>query len=169
MLTRTHLIVDVRELLGEPGSKETLSFSEAVPGLALELVRVDEAIAFDLSVTAMEDGVLVEGTLEGRYVTVCRKCLREDTHPFGFRAAELYQHPPGVPEQRYVVLEETIDLDPLVRDNVLLELPLNPKCSDDCAGLCPECGANLNEGSCGCPERVEDLRWAPLQDLLREG
>lgn len=169
MLTRTRLIVDVGELLGQPGTKEDLSFSEAVPGLALELVRVDEPVAFDLSVTALEGGALVEGMLEGRYVTVCRTCLGEDTNGFAFRAAELYQHPGRAPEERYVIVDETIDLDPLVRDNVLLELPLNPKCSDECAGLCPECGANLNDGPCGCPERVADLRWAPLQDLLREG
>lgn len=169
MLTRTRLIVDVRELLGQSGTKEALSFSEAVPGLALELVRVDEPVAFDLSVTALEDGVLVEGTLEGRYVTICRKCLGEDTHDFAFRGTELYQHRSQASEKRYLIVDETIDLDPLVRDNVLLELPVNPKCSDDCAGLCPECGANLNEGPCGCPDRVADLRWAPLQDLLREG
>lgn len=168
MLTRTHLIVDVHELLGESGSKEDLSFSEAVPGLALELVRVDEPVAFHLSVTVVEGGVLVEGTLRGRYVTVCRTCLGEDAHDFDFRAAELYRRPHESPEGRYEIVEDSLDLDPLVRDNVLLELPVNPKCAEDCAGLCPECGANLNEGPCGCPERVADLRWGPLQDLLRE-
>ena len=56
--------------------------------------------------------------------------------------------------------------EPLVRDAVLLDLPLAPLCSEECLGLCPQCGANWNEGSCGCPP-VTDARWAAL-DRLRD-
>ncbi len=59
----------------------------------------------------------------------------------------------------------TIDLGPLVRDAVVLELPMAPLCRDDCAGLCPQCGANRNEGDCGCVA-PRDPRWANL-DVLR--
>ncbi len=60
---------------------------------------------------------------------------------------------------------KTIDLDPVLREAVLLALPPYPVCSDGCKGLCPVCGANLNERDCGCDRSVPDPRWAGLQKL----
>ena len=57
---------------------------------------------------------------------------------------------------------KVIDLDPLVREQVLLALPAYPVCQDGCKGLCPVCGANLNDRECGCDRRVPDPRWAAL-------
>jgi uncharacterized protein len=54
----------------------------------------------------------------------------------------------------------------LLRENVLLNLPLQPLCRADCRGLCPHCGVNLNESSCGCQVQEDDPRLAPLQHLL---
>ena len=68
-------------------------------------------------------------------------------------------------EELYPINDDTIDLAPLVRDAVVLELPMAPLCRDDCAGLCPQCGANRNEGDCGCVA-PRDPRWANL-DVLR--
>lgn len=169
MLTREHLVVDVTELLERPGSQEDLSFSEAVEGLALELARIppDEPVGFDLVVEAMEDGIVVRGPVRGRYVSICRRCLTEEAHDFDFRAAEVYRRPGESWEERYDIAEGRIDLDPLVRDNVLLNLPVNPLCRDDCRGLCPRCGADLNAGPCDCPQEV-DIRWGALRDLLPE-
>ena len=68
-------------------------------------------------------------------------------------------------EELYPIVDETIDLGPLARDAVVLELPMAPLCREDCAGLCPQCGANRNEGDCGCVA-PRDPRWANL-DVLR--
>lgn len=58
-----------------------------------------------------------------------------------------------------------IVLDDDIRDYALLAVPMKKLCKDDCMGLCPECGKNLNEGSCGCKHKEADPRWLPLQDL----
>ena len=62
----------------------------------------------------------------------------------------------------------TLDLFSLVRDDILLELPVKHLCSDDCLGLCPTCGQNLNEGSCGCSKKAVDPRMAVLDELLQD-
>ena len=60
---------------------------------------------------------------------------------------------------------KVIDLDPIVREQVLLALPQYPVCTDACKGLCPVCGANLNDRECGCDRHVPDPRWAGLKDV----
>jgi uncharacterized protein len=60
---------------------------------------------------------------------------------------------------------KVIDLDPLVREQVLLALPQYPVCNDACKGLCPVCGANLNDRECGCDRHVPDPRWAGLKNV----
>ena len=60
---------------------------------------------------------------------------------------------------------KVIDLDPIVREQVLLALPAYPVCNEGCKGLCPVCGANLNERECGCDRHVPDPRWAGLKNV----
>jgi len=62
---------------------------------------------------------------------------------------------------------KVIDLDPLVREQVALALPAYPVCREDCKGLCPVCGQNLNEKDCGCERHVPDPRWAGLEKLRK--
>ncbi len=68
-------------------------------------------------------------------------------------------------EDAYPMADEVIDLEPLLRDAVLLELPLAPLCAETCLGLCPQCGTNWNESPCDC-RPAADPRWAPLDELL---
>ncbi len=67
-----------------------------------------------------------------------------------------------------IVAGYTLDLFSLVRDDILLELPIKHLCSEDCLGLCPKCGHNLNEGSCGCKKEAVDPRMAVLDELLQD-
>jgi uncharacterized protein len=60
---------------------------------------------------------------------------------------------------------KVVDLDPIVREQILLALPGYPVCDEGCKGLCPVCGANLNERDCGCDRRVPDPRWAGLKNV----
>jgi uncharacterized protein len=69
--------------------------------------------------------------------------------------------PTSLDEETYSGKE--IDLDPVVREQLILALPHYPVCRDSCKGLCPVCGANLNEKECGCDRKVPDPRWAGLE------
>jgi uncharacterized protein len=72
-------------------------------------------------------------------------------------------------EETYPLLGDHLDLEPLARDAVLLALPLAPLCREDCAGLCPTCGAERAGGACGCDPAPVDPRWAALDVLRAEG
>lgn len=63
------------------------------------------------------------------------------------------------------IREETLDTEPLLREHVVLQVPMKPLCRDDCAGLCPQCGADRNSESCDCRETTTDPRWAALEQL----
>ncbi|HQP29583.1 MAG TPA: DUF177 domain-containing protein, partial [Syntrophales bacterium] len=60
---------------------------------------------------------------------------------------------------------DTLDLDPIVYEQILLQIPLKILCREDCRGLCPHCGANLNDGPCRCPEEAVDGRFSALKKL----
>ena len=79
--------------------------------------------------------------------------------------AELFEERASEGES-YPLVHDQVDHEPLAREAVLLELPQAPLCRDDCRGLCATCGADLNEGPCGCVPEDRDARWAAL-DALR--
>jgi uncharacterized protein len=124
----------------------------------------------ELEFTRVVDGILVTGTLETEIKTLCTRCLSplklpvtltlEDT--IGLPNAEITsERPVRVNEEGWA------DLTPLIREYAWLALPLNPLCSTDCKGLCPECGGNRNLGECVCEDTEEiDPRWEALRDLL---
>lgn len=77
---------------------------------------------------------------------------------------ELFEASP-VEGETYPLAGDLLDLEPAVRDAVVLELPPAPLCDPACAGLCPSCGADRNETACGCPPVAPDPRWDALREL----
>lgn len=130
-------------------------------------VPPDEAVTVEVVLHAAGGrAVEVVGTVRAPWTGECRRCLR--TVIGELEAAidhELFVEDPD--ELSYALADDEIDLEPLARDAVLLELPLAPLCREDCQGLCAQCGADLNEGECGCSP-PPDPRWAAL-DALRDG
>ena len=169
MRTHSPLVVDVHELLEKPGSRRNIALSARVEGLEVGLVGIREDLRFDLVLESIEEGILVQGTLAGAYEGSCGRCLGPLGAPIEVEVAEVYRPTGGVWEEGYVINNATIDLEHLVRDSVGLEIPLNPLCRPDCAGLCPRCGADLNEGTCDCPPDEGDPRWSALKELGQAG
>jgi len=175
MRTHSPLVLDVRELLEHHGVQRQIAFDSPVEGLRAGLVEVADPIHLELTLEAVEGGVVVRGALSGSYTGQCRRCLKAVSTPFRYEGAEIYRPTGDVWEEGYVIKDATIDLDPMVRDTVGLNLPTSPLCRRDCAGLCSRCGADLNEGQCDCPPdgvatlhpEEGDLRWAALKELAR--
>jgi uncharacterized protein len=122
----------------------------------------------DVTLTAFEGGVQVEGTVSAPWVGTCRRCAEPVSGELRIGVRERYADDPLAgpsDEELYPIHDDALDLAPLARDAIVLELPMAPLCRDGCAGLCPQCGANRNEGECGCVA-PRDPRWANL-DVLR--
>ena len=159
------LSLDVSELLRRPGSTRTLVFARAVDGLALPLARVKDGseLAFDLRLESLVDGIHVRGTVAGELDEQCRRCLRAFDAPIAVDLDGLFEG--GGEGDSYPIVSGGIDLEAAVRDAVVLALPLHPLCREDCAGLCPTCGADRNTGDCGHHDEHEDVRWEALARL----
>ncbi|HEY1827848.1 MAG TPA: DUF177 domain-containing protein [Acidimicrobiales bacterium] len=132
------------------------------------VVPVDAEAEADVVLTPFSGGIDVSGTVTAPWVGVCRRCCVPVTGELVVPVKERFGDEPvssGSEDEIYPIDNDTIDLGPMVRDVVVLELPMAPLCREDCAGLCPQCGADHNEGPCGCIA-PRDPRWANL-DVLR--
>jgi len=108
----------------------------------------------------------VTGTVSASWSGECRRCLEPAADAAVATVDERYQYAVTDPDA-FPIDNDQLDLVPLVREAVLLELPDAPLCRPDCAGLCGVCGANLNAGECGCRTQQADPRWAALDELRR--
>lgn len=115
-------------------------------------------------------GVHVTGELAATLSLECRRCLDEIQEPIRIEIDLLFD--PDVPEdageERVYPLEadaRMLDLAPVLREQLVLEVPAYPICEEDCAGLCPKCGTDLNEETCDCTLVEPDPRWDALREL----
>ncbi len=115
------------------------------------------------------NGFRVSGTAAVGRSFVCDRCLRKCRENAVYAFSEEFRLPEGeASEDDGIVIEdEMLDLAPLVHDAILTAQPMQNLCRPDCRGLCPRCGADLNEGDCGCDRGSVDPRLAALEDLLR--
>lgn len=123
-----------------------------------------------ITATRTTEGIYIQGDLESAALMECVRCLTETVVQTDFTLDELFYYPPhsAPPGENHVGEDGFIDLGPLVRELSLLSVPTKVLCREDCLGLCQECGANLNEGDCGCAEDEIDPRMAALQQLLND-
>ena len=122
------------------------------------------------------EGVLLTGTATAALEGECVRCLESITDEVHVDLQELYVYPDGRHDESDTGLDDEasrleddlLDLEPLLRDAVVLALPFQPLCQDDCPGLCTECGARLKDDPDHAHEAAIDPRWAGLQALQQD-
>lgn len=166
------LYIDVSDLAGKPGTSRILPAEGSIQGLISGLGRVDEndPVHVNLTLTSRENGVAVRGRAWGRFQLSCSRCLIEYGEAFGVDLNEMFYFEPEVAEEKdgYEVKDQTVDLEPMLRDAIVLNIPIKPVHAEDCRGLCAVCGADLNVTNCRHGEDLVDIRWAPLRDLIAD-
>jgi uncharacterized protein len=160
------LEIDVRDLIGHPGSSRTVHVNEPVAGLGIALATVPEDRAVDATLLfeSVVEGILVSGSVEGTMVLRCARCLKEFDSPFDLTVQELFSPGATAEDDEYRMGAGSVDLEPMIRDAVILAMPFAPLCREDCLGLCARCGGDLNAGECACPAET-DARWSALAEL----
>lgn len=162
------LRINAVELLRQPGAvRDVVVDIEAEP-LGAVHERLVGDVHVELRLTARHDGIDVDGTVSADWATVCRRCLIDVSGTAVGAVDELYQIEPLDPDA-YLIEDGQLDLAPLVRETMLLELENERLCRDDCAGLCPVCGVDRNTTDCACDPTVNDERWAALEGFVPEG
>ena len=168
---RGPLVFDTRTL--GSGSARLESRRVPAPGqLGAGLVRVPEGAELDLEVQLEEvsDGVLVTASVAAPLAGECARCLDEFTSSMEVRFQELFAAGSGDSgDDEYRLDGDLLDLEPALRDAVVLELPLSPLCAADCAGLCVVCGIRLADADPGHRHEDDGGVWAVLKDLFPAG
>lgn len=166
---RSPLVVDTRELGRRPGSMRKVSTEAPAPAdMRIEVIGVPEGapLELDLRLEAVMEGVLVSGIVQVPLAGECVRCLEPLERELEVEFQELYVYPDGDTEDDAPrLVGDLFDLEPVLRDAVVLALPLTPVCREDCGGLCLECGVRLDDD----PEHsheTADPRWAALQGLF---
>lgn len=118
-----------------------------------------------LRLTRTSEGVLLQGSINTTVLAHCTRCLDEVAVDLAFEVEELFATKTGTASQFMVGENAVLDLSPLLREEIVINTPGQVYCREDCQGLCPTCGKNLNLGPCDCAPEEIDPRWSALANL----
>jgi len=153
-------------------------FSFKTEGVDLDIKpeEIDFASEVKLKFSVLKAGnsLNCQGEIKARLKLECGRCLTEFVQPVTSRIEfilEMDDEKIGMDTQDddyQFISKETIsyDLNPRVREAMILTLPIKPLCQEDCKGLCQFCGSNLNQKTCSCSQEAVDSRWNKLKELL---
>jgi uncharacterized protein len=162
--TAHDLRINAVELLRHPGATRHVATSLPAADLGVDDERIRGPIDIALDATSSVDGVVVHGTVTTPWRGQCRRCLVDVQGTCVSAVDELFQQHPQH-EDAVEITGDQIDLAPVLREYVLLDLPDAPLCKDDCAGICPNCGIDRNTATCDCETQAVDPRWSALEGL----
>ncbi len=154
----------VRDLMQRPGEMREQQLTVSVPeqfGEGLVAVRAGSTLEIDLRLESVHEGILATAEVDGTADGECGRCLIDIAQPVEVEFQELFAYHSGEAFE-YEVQDDHVDLEPLIRDAVVLALPFQPVCRPDCPGLDPETGLRLaDHPELDTPEHA-DPRWAAL-------
>ena len=172
-----HIVVETLTEAGEPFAH---TYAAGEPDLGEEHVHLREETRVRGTARRKDERVEVRGRIEGQLEAVCDLCVAPLSIPveIDFEVSYIPKALEDEPEEEreiraddpdFSVYEgETIDIDELVREQLVLALPSRLRCSEECKGLCPQCGADLNKETCACAQTEIDPRWAALAALKQD-
>lgn len=166
-------VLDTRELGRRPGAMQEVRRTEAAPAdLGVDLIKVlpGSPIDLDLRLESVAEGVLVSGTVTAQAEGECGRCLDPVQEQVQVRIVELFAYPGSSTEETTDedeiarLVDDRADLEPVIRNAIVLALPLTPLCDPDCEGLCAGCGERLADLPEDHSHELIDPRWAALQE-----
>jgi uncharacterized protein len=172
------LLLQIKDL---PEGNSLANFSCAAEDLPLDYsdVHLAEALKVSADLTQLHDQTLFRGRIMTVLRLSCSRCAEDFERPLDSELVFVLKYAPFVnnlpPEENesedYFILPEgtpEFDFSELVREKIILSVEMKPLCRTDCRGLCPICGANLNQTSCDCRREEIDERWLPLKNLKNQ-
>jgi uncharacterized protein len=174
LIVEGHLEINVSQQLKENiGTIRDYEVNEFIDILG---IRASSPVEGSVRLTRTNRGILAQGKLNTWVPVECSRCLKIFNYPLIVNIEEEYfpeldvnsGTPVEIPDDvdGFTIDEHHIlDLGEAIRQNALLAIPMKVLCRKDCSGLCPECGKNLNEGSCNCDNEKIDPRWTKLVKL----
>ena len=164
--------INVSQLLKAPiGSTRNCTVNEMV-----DIVGDDSLVQGEVGLMRTDRGILAKGRLHTELALTCSRCLTLFGCPLALNIEEEYfpatdvvtgtsLPPPDEPGSFTIDGHNILDLTEAIRQYALMTIPMKPLCREDCAGLCPICGHDFNQGACGCLPQEIDPRWSELNKL----
>jgi uncharacterized protein len=136
--------------------------------MAAEIPQVLAVEDADVNATVARETPLirVEAHIQTSITYICSRCLNSFSAPLRTTLQEMFSEGEAQDEEVHQVSGRYLELDPYVHEAIHLAIELRPLCKEDCKGLCPECGIDLNQSSCDCENRRIDPRFAALEGLI---
>jgi uncharacterized protein len=169
------LNIDLSDIAATPGARGRYSVSEHLA--PVEGLSCVGPVTGEITVENTGSLLLVRGRIGAVLKLSCTRCLCDFERPLALDIEEEFAAEGAGPDIRTVDREEpeasaisdyVLDVSELVRQQVLLNVPLAAVCRPDCSGICPKCGQDLNQGPCNCTPETADSRWTELRDLLSD-
>jgi uncharacterized protein len=169
-------VIDTRDLGRRAGSMRRYHRDVELPAaLGIDVIGIPAGnqVSVGVRLESVVEGVLVSGTASAVLTGQCARCLETLSDSLEVELTELFAYPDSAtedttdPDEVSRVVDGLIDLEPVVRDAVLLALPQAPLCAEDCLGLCPDCGGKRAELGANHRHEMIDPRWAALKQRLR--
>src|SRR5262249_12550152 len=163
--------INVAQISEDEGLRIHHLFPDGEPRFEGSDLRLEGRTEVNAQAERSGDKVQMVGSVAATASFVCDRCLKPISIRVEPRFDLLYIPPLGIERENELVSDdlsvgsyqdEVIDVDVLIIEQIELALPMSRLCRGECRGLCPSCGANLNEGECGCSAEPADARWAAL-------
>ena len=166
----SNFVVPVNDLTRRPGQMNELELDIelAIPmGQGAATVPAGEVVELNLRLESVHDGILATGEVDSTAMADCSRCLEPLKLAVEVDFQELFAYSLEQ-EDDFLVQDEKIDLEQAITDAVVLSLPFKPVCSEDCLGLCSECGVKLAEDPEHVHQAQNDSRWSELESFRKE-
>ena len=166
----TAYLLPVHDIMHKAGAMREYKLDIDVPepmGEGVVRVSVGTEMDVDVRLESVHEGILATGDVFADAEGECSRCLEPITLPVEVDFQELFAYS-LTNEDDFVVQDEQIDLEQVIRDAVVLSLPFQPVCSKDCLGLCPDCGVRLADNPQHVHEAAIDSRWIALEELRKK-
>lgn len=158
--------ITVEDIKEDIGDFKKISFEQEIEDIEFQGrdIRLVKPAEMEFQVFNTDDSFLVTGSIELESNVACSRCLERFTLPITIQIEEEVDKE----EVELIDNQAMIDITKEIDDNIILSVPMQPVCDEDCAGLCPSCGQNLNKADCDCFMHTVDPRLAKLEKLLDE-
>ena len=163
-------LVPVHDLMKRPGLMRELELDIPLAepiGTEVVAIPAKAEVELDLRLESVHEGILATGEIFAEAKTMCSRCLEDMNLKIEVDFQELFAYS-LTNEDEFVVTDEQIDLEQVIRDAVVLSLPFKPVCRKNCLGLCPDCGLKMAENPHHVHEAPVDSRFAALQSFTQK-
>ncbi len=163
--------IDITNLLSENEASMDLDF-KVLPGdfaTISDEFKFDEPVEFNGMLTNIDGVLRLEGKLEAAYYAICARCTEPTVGRLNITVdEEIFDENDGAEEEAYTHNGKYLDIDKILKDNIILKLPMVQLCSSTCKGLCPLCGCDLNEEQCSCSQDDINPQFEVLGNLFKD-